>query len=220
MHHPRRAAAAALTALALTSLAACGEDTSAAPAAATRTADDGSTFNDADVAFATDMIPHHAQAVQMVVLTQGRTLDPAVQDVADQIRDAQVPEVETMTDWLVSWDEPVPETSLDHVNAGHDADGMDEEMDEEMDDGGHGGDHSDMNGMMSESEMSELAAASDTEFATLFLTMMVEHHEGAVTMAQTEIADGTNADAIALAEDIVDSQTAEIATMEELLAAS
>ncbi len=61
------------------------------------------------------MIPHHAQAIEMVTLTQGRPLDPAVEDLANQIRDAQAPEVETMVDWLTAWDEQIPETSIDHA---------------------------------------------------------------------------------------------------------
>ena len=111
-----------------------------------------------------------------------------------------------MTDWLTAWEQPVPETSLDHTNAeghGHDEAGMDE--------------MGDMPGMMSAEEMDELEAASDAEFEPLFLEMMIEHHEGAVEMAETERADGEFADAIALAEAIESSQTAEIATMEGLL---
>jgi uncharacterized protein (DUF305 family) len=59
--------------------------------------------------------------------------------------------------------------------------------------------------------------ATGAEFDRLFLEQMIAHHEGAVEMAETEIADGQNADAIALAESIRDSQTAEIAEMEQLL---
>ncbi len=106
----------------LVGLAACGDDSQeGAIASGTRTAAGGDVFNDADVEFATSMVPHHAQAIQMVTLTDGRQLDPEVQQLADEIRAAQGPEVETMVDWLVAWGEEVPETSLDHVNAGHDA---------------------------------------------------------------------------------------------------
>jgi len=106
--------------LALT-LTACGND---------EPANDGSTkvsetdHNDADVAFATDMIQHHAQALSMVDLTVDRTLDPEVQQLADDIREAQGPEIETMSDWLQEWDEEIPETMRDHSNAGHDMEGM------------------------------------------------------------------------------------------------
>jgi len=71
--------------------------------------------------------------------------------------------------------------------------------------------------MMSAEEMAELEAASGTEFERMFLTMMIEHHEGAIEMAQTEQEDGEYADAIALAEEIEKAQTVEIAMMNELL---
>src|SRR5687767_12648135 len=90
-----------LTAAALTMTACGGDDNQADPAA-------GQPFNDADVAFATDMIQHHAQALQMVDMTMGRQLDPEVQALAEDIRAAQTPEIETMADWLQEWDKPVP----------------------------------------------------------------------------------------------------------------
>lgn len=186
------------------SLTACGGDDDAEPTDV-RTAGNGELFNDADVEFATAMIPHHAQALEMVDLTVGRDLSPEVQALAAQIREAQAPEVEQMTDWLTAWEEPVPETSLNHANAegeGHDMDGMD--VDE-------------MPGMMSADEMDELEAAADADFEAMFLEMMIEHHQGAVEMAETEQSDGEYADAIKLAEAIETSQTAEIETMEGLL---
>jgi uncharacterized protein (DUF305 family) len=187
-------------------LAGCGEDE---PAADTESGNTRTDHNDADVAFASDMIQHHAQALAMVDLTVGRSLDPAVQQLAEEIRAAQGPEIETMTDWLTQWDEPIPATVRDHVNAedgDHDMEGMEE------DDTGM-----DMPGMMSEEQMAELEAASDTEFQELFLTMMIEHHEGAIEMAKTEQDDGQFPPAISLAEDIEAAQTAEIETMQGLV---
>ncbi len=150
------------------------------------------------------MIPHHAQAVAMVVLTQGRPLDPDVENLAMAIREAQVPEVEAMTDWLTAWDEEVPETSLDHSNAGHDMSDM-EGMDDEMP------------GMMTADEMRALEGASDAEFQDLWLEMMIEHHTGAIEMAGAEQNDGEFEEAVALAESIAASQQREIDTMTELL---
>ncbi|MDQ4052214.1 MAG: DUF305 domain-containing protein [Actinomycetota bacterium] len=178
--------------LGLSLLVGCGDDGD--DPAAVQTAPNGDVFNEADVEFATEMIPHHAEALEMVDQTVGRDLSPDVQALAAQIREAQAPEVEEMTDWLTAWEEPVPETSLDHANAeghGHDEGGAD--------------------------EMDELEAASDAEFEPLFLEMMIEHHQGAVEMAETEQSDGEYADAIALAEAIEKSQTSEIETMEQLL---
>ena len=83
-----------------------------------------------------------------------------------------------------------------------------------------GMDHSGMDsmpGMMSADDMAELEDAQDATFDELFLTMMVEHHEGAVEMARAEQKDGKNADAVELAEEIEVAQTEEISTMRELL---
>lgn len=184
----------------LLALGACGGNDDE-PAHESHTAANGDEFNDADVDFATDMIQHHAQALQMVDLTLGRKLDPAVQALAEDIRMAQSPEIEQMTTWLTDWDQPIPETVRDHANA-H-GDGM------EMD--------SDMPGMMSAEEMSELEAAEGAGFQEMWLEMMIEHHEGAVEMARTEQSDGTFEPAVELAESIETSQEDEISTMEKLL---
>ena len=193
---------AALVALAaVLALAGCGEDDEPAAHAETHTASNGDEFNDADVAFATDMIPHHAQALSMVDLTLDRPLDPEVQQLVEDIRTAQAPEIEQMTDWLTAWEEPVPETMRDHANA-------------------HGDGHvetGDMPGMMSAEEMAELEAAPDAEFQDLFLEMMIEHHEGAVEMAKTEQSDGHFKPAVDLAKSIESSQTEEIELMQGLL---
>ena len=186
---------------AVLAIAGCGEDDEE-PTNQTRTASNGDEFNDADVAFATDMIPHHAQALSMVDLTLGRQLDPEVQQLAEAIRAAQAPEIEQMTDWLTAWDEPIPETMRDHANA-HGEGGM------ETDD--------DMPGMMSEEEMSELENADDAEFQDMFLEMMIEHHEGAIEMAKIEQDDGAFEPAIELAKSIESSQEEEITVMETLI---
>ena len=199
------AIAAIVLGLSLT-LSACGSDDTGG----TNTSAEVSTteHNDADVAFATDMIQHHAQALSMVDLTMGRDLDPEVQALADDIRAAQAPEIESMSDWLQEWGEDVPETVRDHANSGHDMEDM-EGGDMEMD--------SEMPGMMSAEDMQALEDAPDSEFQGMWLEMMVEHHEGAVEMAETEISDGQYKPAVDLAENIVESQTAEIEMMQGLL---
>ena len=75
----------------------------------------------------------------------------------------------------------------------------------------------DMEGMMSDGEMQALSDAQGGEAAKLFLTQMIEHHRGAITMAQTEVADGQNAQAKAMAQNIITTQQQEITTMEEIL---
>jgi uncharacterized protein (DUF305 family) len=74
-----------------------------------------------------------------------------------------------------------------------------------------------MEGMMSAEQLQQLEAASGTDAARLFLEQMIEHHRGAVAMAQEQIQDGENAEAVALAEEIVAVQQEEIDTMTSLL---
>ncbi len=198
-HRPTRILAMLTLGLALT-LTACGND-EATPEASTRVS--ATEHNDADVSFASDMVQHHAQALSMVDLTVDRTLDPEVHQLAEAIRGAQGPEIETMTNWLQDWDQPVPETMRDHANA--DSGGMDAMGD------------SDMPGMMSGDDFTQLEDASDADFQTMWLQMMLAHHEGAVEMAQTEQSDGQYQDAVDLAGSVVDTQTAEIDQMKALL---
>ena len=203
----RAIAAAALTLALGAGLTACSDDSSDA---AGRTAQVSTTeHNDADVAFASDMITHHAQALSMVDLTLDRPLDPEVQALAEDIRAAQGPEIETMADWLTKWGEEVPETMRDHVNGGHDMDDMSDNMD--------GMGHSDMPGMMSADDLDALENAPDEDFQDMWLEMMVEHHEGAIEMAEDEQQDGRFKDAVDLAGQIIAAQEKEIETMKELL---
>ena len=169
--------------------------------------------NQADVAFATGMIPHHAQAMSMVDLTEDRKLDPEVQELANQISTAQGPEIQTMSGWLQEWGEEVPPTMRDHVNGGHEGHGDEESS---MSDSMEGMDH-DMPGMMSGEDMDALEKASDAEFQDMWLTMMIEHHEGAIEMAETEKDSGQFKPAADLATTIIESQSSEIDTMEKLL---
>ena len=74
-----------------------------------------------------------------------------------------------------------------------------------------------MPGMMSDAQMQELTAATGADFDRLFLELMIVHHQGAIEMADTQIAEGSNPAALALAESIKTSQTAEIAEMQQLL---
>lgn len=204
----RRATAAALF-LTLTGagLAGCGEDAaSSGTPAAEHTAANGDVYNDADVEFATEMIPHHADALVMVDMTQGRELSPEFARLTEDIREAQAPEIEMMADWLTAWGEEVPETSRDHVNShmGH-GDGM--------------GDPDDMgDGMgMDPDDLADLEDSSASMFESMWMRMMIEHHEGAIEMARTEQDEGVFPDAIDLAESIETSQTAEIELMEQML---
>ncbi|MET3901748.1 DUF305 domain-containing protein [Paenarthrobacter sp. 4246] len=148
--------------------------------------------NAADTMFAQMMIPHHSQAVEMSDVMLAKADIPAsITNLAVKIKDAQAPEIEKMTGWLNSWNVPVMGSS------GH---------------GGHG-----MDGMLSEADLQKLRDAHGVEAAKLFLTQMIAHHEGAVTMAKTEIAQGKNPEAVQLGKDIVTAQEAEIREMRDLL---
>ena len=188
----KRLIAAAIAATAALALTACSDDDSSASLP-----DNVTEF---DVTFAQEMIPHHEQATEMAALAQDRTTNPEILDIASRIEAAQDPEIETMTTWLQEWGVPEDSTN-EHSEMNH----------------GQGSESS-MPGMMSEDDMTALEDATGVEFDQMFLTMMIEHHEGAIVMAKTEIDSGTNPDAIALAEQIEAAQTTEIAEMEALLA--
>ena len=165
--------------------------------------DSSQAYNDTDVTFATDMIKHHAQALEMVDLTMDHKLDPTVAALAEEIRFAQAPEVEQMVGFLNKWDyQPIPETSRDHANAHGDGD---MEMDASMP------------GMMSSEDMEALEETKNPEFQTRWLEMMIQHHEGAIEMASTEADDGEDKAAVALAEDIIRTQGDQVKTMQNLV---
>ena len=171
-------------------LSACGKGSD------TGTSD--ATFNDQDVEFAQGMIPHHRQAVEMAELAETRASSAEVKELAAAIQGAQDPEIQTMEGWLADWDKPLPDegmSGMDHGSMGDDS----------------------MPGMMSTDDMESMSKASGTEFDTMFLTMMITHHEGAIEMAESEVTYGSDVEAIALAKQIKDAQTGEIATMTNLL---
>lgn len=182
-------------------LAACGSESGTSgsggsPPEDATSADATAAHNEADTEFAQMMIVHHEGAIEMADLVVERAATAQVRELGERIRAAQAPEIERMTTWLESWGEPLA-SDADH-------DGMD-----------HGG--MDMGGMDQQQAMTALDNADDADVDRLFLELMIEHHRGAVVMAEAQIADGQNADAIALAHDIIAAQEAEIAEMAQLL---
>ncbi|WP_091180739.1 DUF305 domain-containing protein [Paramicrobacterium humi] len=144
------------------------------------------TFNDADADFAMGMAAHHEQAIEMSDMLLAKDgVDRQVVALAQKIKEAQGPGIETMNSWLEAW-------------------GVESDM--QMD-----------HRMMSGEDMGKLDAASGADASSLFLEQMIEHHRGAVTMAEAEIDQGNNADALALAQKIIDDQNAEIQKMQDLL---
>jgi uncharacterized protein (DUF305 family) len=170
-------------------LAACGDD-GGHGGHQSGSGDQSADFNDADITFAQAMIPHHEQAVEMAKLAPTRASSAQIKDLAARIEAAQGPEIEQMRELLERY-------------------GADEMVAD------HGGEHS-MGGMADASSMDKLAQASGPAFDDLFVQLMIEHHEGAVDMAETELRDGQDPAAMQLAQAIIDAQTAEIAEMQAL----
>ncbi|MEB2529175.1 DUF305 domain-containing protein, partial [Kocuria rosea] len=141
--------------------------------------------NDADVMFAQMMLPHHEQAVEMSEMLLAKDDVPAeVAEFAQRVIDAQGPEIERMNDMLTVW-EAEPLADAEDMNG--------------MDHGSGAG----MSGMMSEEDMSALEDAQGTGAAQLYLEQMTVHHEGAVEMAQEQIEQGQNPQAVELARQVV-----------------
>jgi len=163
--------------------------------------------NAQDVGFAQGMIPHHRQALDMSSLAATQASSPKVKDLAQRISAAQDPEIRTMTGWLSSWGEPETAGS----GGGGGMPGMN-----------HGGGSSDTShmGMMTDAEMAGLRSSSGAAFDKMFLTMMIEHHKGAIEMSRTEVDKGKYGPAKQLAETITAAQQKEIDEMQGLLSGS
>ena len=200
---------AALVAASLTAalaLTACGASapspTVAAPSSANSStgASVGPAANgphtSADITFATDMVPHHTQAVLMAQMALDTSKNAQILALATAIKGGQDPEIRTMRGWLRGWAAPA-------ASGGHGMSSM------------HSG--SMMSGMMSGQQMQQLSGATGVAFDRLWITMMTAHHTGAIAMARTELASGQNPEAKTLAEQIIKAQTTELTTMAALV---
>ena len=163
------------------------------PASAT-SAEQVAAHNADDVMFAQMMIPHHQQAVELAAMVPDRSTDPDVIALAAKIAGEQQPEINTMKALLLQWD--VDPNEMSHES-------------------GHAG--MAMAGMVDDATMVKLDNLKGTDFDTLWLQSMISHHEGAIAMAKTEIADGKSADMTTLAGSIVTAQQAEIDQMKQML---
>ena len=151
-------------------------------------------FNQADVTYAQGMTMHHQQAVEMSDIVLGKSgVDPEVTQLAKDIKKAQGPEITTMEGWLEDWGQD----SMDH------------------------GDHGSMDGdgMVSAEDITALKQADGPAASRLFLTQMIEHHEGAVAMARQHRKDGKNPEALELSSTVITDQKAEIKEMRTMRAA-
>lgn len=165
-------------------------------------------YTDADIDFMTGMIHHHAQAIQISRLAPTREARPSVQTLASRIINAQRDEIATMQRWLGDRGQEVPE--LHESDSGIMV---------------HGAGHLHMEGMpgmLSQEQIDRLSAASGLEFDRIFLTFMIEHHQGAVTMVRTLFAtDGAGQDegVFRFASDVQVDQATEVARMQRMLGA-
>lgn len=193
-----RVASAVAMVAALMMLAACG-GSDADDAATTAVESVAANRNGADVEFAQMMIVHHEGAIEMADFIVEHGDGDEVRALGRRIGAAQGPEIALMASWLEAWGEAVDAGHIDHG-------GMD-----------HGG--MEMGGLDQQGAMDALAGTSGAATDRLFLELMIEHHRGAVEMAQRLLAEGENPDAAALARTIVEDQEAEIVEMERMLAA-
>ncbi|EFL42717.1 DUF305 domain-containing protein [Streptomyces griseoflavus] len=148
--------------------------------------------NSADVSYARMMIAHHTQALEMTELVPDRAESSKIVRLAERITAAQRPEIKAMQAWLKN-----------HGKAERD--------------GAHGHDHATMPGMATQSQLKQLRAADGKAFDQLFLTLMITHHQGAITMATDVKGQGNNIQVEEMADDVVAQQTSEISRMRDLL---
>lgn len=156
-------------------------------------------YTAADVAFMVGMIPHHAQALDMTALVEGRTQHRGIRLLAERIDVSQRDEIVWMQNWLRTRGQAVPEIGGGHAHMGHSL----------------------MPGMLSPEQMADLAAATGTAFDRRFLTYMIQHHEGALMMVDTLFASPGAAQATevyTIATDIDADQRADIRRMRVMLA--
>ena len=156
------------------------------------------SYSPADAQFMRDMVPHHHQALEMAALVADRTNQPELIDVAGRINVSQGDEIEFMQQWLRERGEPVPDpTAHEAMHTTHT-----------------------MAGMATPEQMAELAASEGTDFDRLFLSLMITHHDGAVTMVEELLEQpGAAFDPVLFdfTTDITNGQTAEIERMNVLL---
>ena len=163
-------------------------------------------YTAADVHFMSGMISHHAQAIAMARMAYTHGASSSVKTLAARVINAQADEIVIMQQWLADRQQPVPEP--DPAGMKMNMGGMSHVML--------------MPGMLSEAQMKQLSAARGKEFDRLFLTLMIQHHSGAVQMVQELFAthaSGQNEIVFKFASDVNTDQTTEIARMEKMLEA-
>lgn len=168
----------------------------------------------AEAGFARDMQVHHDQGVQMAMIVRDATDDPDVRLLAYDIATTQAHQSGQMYGWLTEWGLPQagPEPSMTWMTRpGRSSDGH-----------SHGGaGHTPgepMPGLATSAEIEELSTASGVEAERLFLTLMIDHHLGAIEMAEAVLERSSHSSVQAFATAVVRSQQSEIDQMREMLA--
>jgi uncharacterized protein (DUF305 family) len=161
-------------------------------------------YTKADIEFMSGMIAHHAQAVKMAGWAESHGASKSLQIFCGRIAMAQTAEIGLMQQWLRERNQPVPEPDPRgmKMNMG----GMDQYMI--------------MPGMLTEEQMKQLDAARGVEFDRLFLTFMIQHHKGAISMVETlNNSPGAAQDEIVFkfSNDVQADQTTEIERMQQML---
>jgi uncharacterized protein (DUF305 family) len=195
----RVSAAAVVAAVTLSACSNSGNHSaSSSPSASTATGSSPSAaqaHNSADITFAQNMIPCHKQAVQMsdIILTK-QGIDPRVAQVAKQIKAAEDPDIQRMQSWLSQWQQPMTPSSAAGMPA-----------------------MQGMTGMASPEQMTALQNAVGADASKQFLTMMIQNHQHAIMLAQSEIGSGQYPPAVAMAHSIATAEQQEVNTMQGIL---
>jgi uncharacterized protein (DUF305 family) len=155
----------------------------------------GALYTEADVHFMQGMIAHHAQAIYMSHLAVSRGANPRLLKFATKIDQSQQAEIRLMQDWLVANKQSAPDTGSWRTMT--------------------------MPGMLTPAQLATLDAARGAEFDKQFLNLMIQHHEGALKMVADLLATpmaAQDVDVSVFANDVTTVQTAEIGTMQQMLA--
>lgn len=164
-----------------------------------------STRSEADVTFMSGMIPHHAQAVLIAGWAESHGARKDVRILCERIVNAQKDEIALMQYWLREHGEPVPAANATHMKMK--MNGMDHDML--------------MPGMLSDAQLAELDKARGSDWDRLFLTAMIAHHEGAITMVNELLASNNAAQddiVYRMSSDVYADQSTEIERMTKMLA--
>ena len=172
-------------------LSACGGSTTRNNATSTP-ANQPASHNLADVAFTANMLPHHQQGLDLAAMVPSHTGNADLIKLASGIAGSQQPEIKTLKGFLVQGSErPDADT--------------------------RGPADIDMTGMVDQVTMTKLGSLQGADFDRLWLQSMISHHQGAIDMANTEISNGVNTDAVTMAKHMVSMQQGEIDQMKKML---